>query len=68
MPQSMCIRCQKTEFEAVSVPKLRGSDFSWTFLQCANCGGVVGAIDDYALSELNERLEAICDKLGIRGV
>jgi hypothetical protein len=44
MAMSRCLGCKGTSFEAVS-KEPRGSSYKTIFIQCASCGGVVGALD-----------------------
>jgi uncharacterized Zn finger protein len=41
--ESTCVRCGSSEFEEVLKPDIRGADKAISFVQCANCGGVVAA-------------------------
>ena len=46
MAESKCLNCGNTQFE-VKVATPEGSNFKINFVQCNNCGGVVGALEFY---------------------
>ena len=43
MAESTCVRCGGTEFEEVLKSDVKGADKAISFVQCANCGGVIAA-------------------------
>jgi len=61
MATSTCPKCDSTSFECVEAP-ITGLEFRHNFIQCAQCGAVVGVLDYYNLGNL---LRQIADKLGI---
>lgn len=55
MAQSKCPKCGSTSFELVeNAPS--GSDYRLNFVQCSQCGGVVGVLDFYSIGDLILRL------------
>lgn len=62
MAVSKCPRCGKSQFEAVRQDHIRGSNQKMYFVQCAECGTVVGVTDFYDTAAL---LEKIAKKVGI---
>jgi hypothetical protein len=56
MAESTCIKCGNHEFESV-VASPRDSPFKLTFVQCASCGGVIGAMDLYNIGEEIQQLK-----------
>ncbi len=44
MAISTCTKCDNTSFEVKEVEP-RNSNFILNFVQCTNCGGVIGVID-----------------------
>lgn len=65
MAQSICNKCGATTFEAKEAPRMSGTDYSWGFVQCSSCGGVVGVVDFFPHALLIDRLDAISKHLGI---
>ncbi len=61
MAESICVRCGQTRFEMKEAPSIndKTSHNTWFFVQCANCGGVVGVLDYFAHQQVVERLERI---------
>lgn len=59
MASSTCIRCGHQAFE-MAESAVGGLRFKRDFLQCAQCGGVVGVIE---ADNLNARLDAIEERL-----
>ena len=55
MASSTCVKCGHTSFEVVE-SAISGLRFKRDFLQCGNCGGVIGVIES---DNLNGRLDAI---------
>ena len=51
MASSTCIKCGNTRFE-VKENSPTGSNFKFIFIQCSNCGGVVGVMDFYNTAQL----------------
>lgn len=45
MAQSKCAVCGSNQFEVVHAHNLKGSERSVLFVQCSDCGAVVGALD-----------------------
>jgi hypothetical protein len=69
MAASTCVKCGGTRFEMVE-NQPAGSKVKVYFVQCAACGGVVGAMDLYAIGDIVKRTAAtvklIADRLEIR--
>ena len=65
MAISTCTKCGNTKFELKVVEPI-GADYKVNFIQCNNCGGVIGALDFYVISELilqlAERLKVPLDR------
>lgn len=62
MAKSTCVKCGGTEFELVETTPKK-SHFVFSFVQCAQCGGVVGVMDFYNIGNV---LKQIGEKLGVR--
>ncbi len=62
MAISSCIKCGETEFEVVQVQPA-GSSSKLNFVQCSQCGGVVGVLDFY---NVGETLCVLAERLGVR--
>jgi hypothetical protein len=67
MAQSMCVACRGTIFEVrAATPQL--TNVRLFFVQCASCGGVVGATEyehiGSMLSQQNEALRRIAAAVG----
>lgn len=45
MAESKCPRCDSRHFEVVHANNLQGTNRTILFVQCANCGSVVGVLD-----------------------
>jgi hypothetical protein len=45
MAQSRCIKCGGSKFEIVHANNLEGTTRAVLFVQCADCGSVVGVLD-----------------------
>lgn len=62
MATSTCMKCGKTQFEVKECTP-RGSSSKIQFVQCTNCGGVIGVMDFYdiggALHQLDDKLNAL---------
>lgn len=68
MADSKCVSCSKTSFEMVpSEPK--NSMRQLYFIQCSNCGGVVGVQEHGNITTLiieqNKAIEAIARQAGV---
>jgi hypothetical protein len=61
MALSTCIKCGSTLFEVKQVTPL-GSNFILNFIQCSNCGGVVGVVE---YLNIGAELQEIKRRLGI---
>jgi hypothetical protein len=61
MAISSCVKCGSHSFET-TLASPTGSNYKVQFIQCASCGGVVGAMDYYHISTL---LEVMAKKLNI---
>lgn len=59
MATSTCTKCGHTSFEMVECG-ISGLRFKRDFLQCGQCGGVIGVIE---ADNLNARLDAIEKRL-----
>ena len=46
---STCVKCGGTRWEMVE-PQIAKVDGKWNFIQCADCGGVVGVVDSQRIS------------------
>ncbi len=62
MAQSKCVSCNNTTFKMVQKDPT-GSNYTYSFIQCAHCGGVVGVVDALNTGAL---LQKIIDHLDIR--
>lgn len=51
MASSTCIKCGNNSFEVVK-KTASGSKFEYNFVQCNQCGGVVGVLDCYNIGTL----------------
>lgn len=60
--QSTCVKCGGKTFESVDNSPI-GSNFKYSFIQCATCGGVVGVVE---FINLYATLQRIAEKLGVR--
>ena len=69
MADSRCVKCSGTRFEMVE-NQPAGSKVKVFFVQCAACGGVVGALDLYAVGDIVKRTAAtvkqIAERLEVR--
>lgn len=66
MALSTCIKCGGlTTFEIVENTPLN-SAFKLMFVQCARCGGVVGAMDYYNIGEQTADIKAIVNRIASR--
>ncbi|MDQ7092684.1 hypothetical protein REC12_03700 [Desulfosporosinus sp. PR] len=57
MAQSRCSKCGSDKFEVVHANNLEGTTRAVLFVQCAECGSVVGALDFLNLSVKAERVK-----------
>ncbi len=55
MAQSTCPKCESHSFEAVNVTP-DNSRFTLIFIQCAECGAVVGTMDMRNIGEMISQL------------
>ena len=66
MPESKCPKCSNQSFE-IQKHKPDGSSFDISFVQCSNCGSIVGTIDYvtqyYAQKDHDKRLNDIKKQL-----
>lgn len=51
MAMSTCLRCGGTTFETCD-KEPRGSRYKLVFIQCSECGGVLGVLDFYNIGQL----------------
>jgi hypothetical protein len=58
----ICIKCDNNTFEIVEHSP-RGSNFRFNFIQCSQCGGVVGVVDYFNIGQLIHDFAA---KLGFK--
>ena len=69
MAESTCVKCGAKRFE-MAQNQPAGSKVKVFFVQCAACGGVVGAMDLYAVGDIVKRTAAtvklIAERLEIR--
>lgn len=67
MPQSNCSRCGSHEFEVVHAQNIEGTTRAILFVQCSQCGAVVGALDFVNLgvqaSHIRDEVERTIEKL-----
>ena len=59
MAASTCVKCGHTGFEKAE-SAISGLRFKRDFVQCSNCGGVIGVIES---DDLNARLDSIEERL-----
>lgn len=57
MAQSRCIKCGGSKFEVVHANNLEGTTRAVLFVQCIDCGSVVGVLDFLNLSVKAERVK-----------
>ncbi|MBP1759184.1 MAG: hypothetical protein H6Q63_101 [Firmicutes bacterium] len=57
MAQSSCIKCGNNQFEVVHANDLKGTTRAVLFVQCTNCGSVVGVLDFLNVSVKAERMK-----------
>lgn len=67
MAESKCSVCGGAHFEMVHAHNLEGSKRAILFVQCADCGAVVGALDlvnvGIQVNHIKEDLQRTIDKL-----
>jgi len=67
MAESKCPKCDSTRFEVVHAHNLEGSKRAILFVQCAECGCVIGTLDFVNLgvqaSDLKESLHRLADRI-----
>ncbi|MHB1654283.1 MAG: hypothetical protein ACYCVD_17680 [Desulfitobacteriaceae bacterium] len=67
MAQSKCAACGGTRFEAVHAHNLEGTQRTLLFVQCAECGAVISALDfvnvGVQANRFKEDLRRMVDKL-----
>jgi len=56
MAQSRCIKCGGCKFEVVHANNLEGTTRAVLFVQCTDCGSVIGVLDFLNLSVKAERV------------
>lgn len=56
MAQSRCLKCGGGKFEVVHANNLEGTTRAVLFIQCADCGSVLGALDFLNVSVKAERI------------
>ena len=61
MAISTCVKCGGQSFEMM-VQKPEESEYKLIFVQCSNCGGVIGVMD---FMNIGSQLDEIKRKLGI---
>lgn len=68
MAESTCVCCGSSEFEEVLKPSVKGADKAISFVQCANCGGVIGrrAVGSAACETWSIRRTQLCSVLDQR--
>lgn len=62
MAMPTCVKCGKTSFELREATP-SNSDYRVNFVQCSNCGGVIGVLDFYNIGDLILRL---ADRLNVK--
>lgn len=62
MAKSICPKCEHDQFELMESDSVKESKFKIMFIQCAQCGAVVGNTDFYNIPSL---LEKLAKKLGV---
>lgn len=61
MAVSTCPKCDGTFFETKENSP-RGSNFKFTFVQCASCGAVVGVMDYFNIGQL---IQILAKRMGL---
>jgi hypothetical protein len=57
MAKSCCVKCGGTHFEAVHAQNLEGTTRPILFVQCIDCGSVIGVLDFLNLSVKAENMK-----------
>lgn len=57
MAESSCIKCGNKQFEVVHANNLEGTTRAVLFVQCTECGSVVGVLDFLNVSVKAERIK-----------
>lgn len=57
MAQSCCMKCGGSKFEVVHANNLEGTTRAVLFVQCTDCGSVVGVLDFLNFSVKAERVK-----------
>lgn len=57
MAQSRCMKCGGSKFEAVHANNLEGTTRAVLFVQCTECGSVIGVIDFLNISVKAEHIK-----------
>lgn len=57
MAQSRCVKCGGIKFEVVHANNLDGTTRAVLFVQCTDCGAVVGVLDFLNVSVKAERIK-----------
>jgi transcription elongation factor Elf1 len=65
MANSTCPKCNSHSFEVQVKQDIKGSQFPITFIQCSNCGCVVGTLDYYPLTFLIKKIDNVTKHLRI---
>ena len=63
MTTSRCGKCGSSGFELKMTSDIKGANYAYSFIQCSNCGTVVGVVDAHYVPSL---LEKIATKLGFK--
>ncbi|MHB8124437.1 MAG: hypothetical protein ACYDEJ_02130 [Desulfitobacteriaceae bacterium] len=70
MAQSICSKCNSQRFEVVHANNLEGSKRAVLFVQCAECGTVVGVLDFLNIgvqaNQVKEDLQRMMERLRSR--
>ena len=68
MAASTCVKCGSTSFD-LKETVLKGSPWKLYFVQCSQCGGVVGVLDDQNIGRmLRQRNEALGQIPAMQGI
>ncbi|AFM39663.1 hypothetical protein Desaci_0601 [Desulfosporosinus acidiphilus SJ4] len=57
MAESRCLKCGNTHFEVVHANNLEGTTRAILFVQCSDCGSVIGVLDFLNISVQAERVK-----------
>jgi len=67
MAESKCPSCRSTRFEVVHAPNVEGSKRAILFVQCAECGAVLGTLDFVNLGvqvkDLKENIHRLAERI-----